>query len=257
MRVELLPSSFTSDRRAGAAQFLSSYVVGDAIAIDAGSIGLLDDVDRQRRIRHVFLTHWHLDHVASLPLLLENVFEPGRPGLEVIAETAVLEQVRRDLFNGNIWPDFFELSNSDGEFARATPIAPLDSIERAGCRVTAVPVSHSCPTNGFVVDDGSACVAFAADTGPTDLLWSHLQTRERLQAVFLECSFPRSLADLADRCGHLSTTTFSRERARLPADVRTIVVHRKPAHADRIAAELASLGLPNVELVEPGVAYDF
>jgi ribonuclease BN (tRNA processing enzyme) len=257
MRVELLPSSFTSDRRAGSAQFLSSYVVGDSIAIDAGSIGLLDDVERQRRIRHVFLTHGHLDHVASLPLLLENVFEPGRPGVEVIAENAVLQQVRRDLFNGNIWPDFFELSTSAGEFARATPIERLETVERAGCRVTSVPVSHSCPTNGFVVDDGSACVAFAADTGPTDLLWRHLAERDRLRAVFLECSFPASLADLATRCGHLSTKTFAHERARLPADVRTIVVHRKPAHAERIAAELTGLGLPNVALVEPGLAYDF
>jgi hypothetical protein len=34
-------------------------------------------------------------------------------------------------------------------------------------------------------------------------------------------------------------------------------VHRKPAHAERIAAELTGLGLPNVALVEPGLAYDF
>lgn len=257
MRVELLPSSFAAAPGAGMPQFLSSYLVGDSIVIDAGSIGLQADLDRQRRIRHVFLSHGHLDHVASLPILIENVFAPGRPCVEVLAETAVIEQVRRDLFNGDVWPDFFALSGPDGEFVRATPIAPLETVERAGCRVTAVPVSHSCPTLGYVVDDGSACVAFAADTGPTDLLWRHLAERDRLRAVFLECSFPESLAGLAAACGHLSPSTFARERSRLSSDVRTIVVHRKAVHAERIAAELAGHRLPNVELVEPGLAYDF
>jgi hypothetical protein len=35
------------------------------------------------------------------------------------------------------------------------------------------------------------------------------------------------------------------------------VVHRKPRFADEIAAELAALNLPNVELVEPGRTYEF
>lgn len=256
MRVELLPSSFTADRRAGAPQFLSSYLVEDSIVIDAGSIGLQADLDRQRRIRHVFLTHTHLDHVASLPMLIENVYEPGPKCVEVLAEKAVLDQVRRDLFNGDIWPDFFSLTSPEEGFVRATTISPLETIERSGCRVTPVPVSHSCPTMGYVVDDGSTCVAFAADSGPTELLWRHLADRERLRAVFLECSFPRSLSELATRSGHLCPTTFARERARLPAEVRTIVVHRKAGHEDRIAAELAEQGLPNVELVQPGIAYD-
>ena len=256
MRVELLPSSFAAGDIRHPPQFLSSYLVGDSVAIDAGSIGFLGDLERQRRVRHVFLTHCHLDHVASLPMLVENVHEPGGDGLEVLAHDSVLERVRRDLFNDDLWPDFFRLSTTAATFVRATSLEPMQPVDRGGLRVTPVPVTHSTHTMAMVVDDGRSCVAFAADTGPTDLLWRYLAGRPNLRAVFLECSFPESLADLATRVGHLCPSTFAAERARLPPGVRTIVVHRKAAHAGRIEAELAALALPDVELVEPGRAYE-
>ena len=66
MRVELLPSSLPPSDL----QFLVSFLVNDAVAIDAGPLGLLADLDRQRRVRHVFLTHEHIDHLATLPIFL-------------------------------------------------------------------------------------------------------------------------------------------------------------------------------------------
>ena len=250
MHVRLLPSACGDGP---APQFLSSYLVGDAIAIDAGSLGLQADLEVQRRVRHVFLTHAHLDHVASLPLLVENVYEPGPDCPEVLAAPDTLAQVRRDLFNDRVWPDFFRLSTPADAFVRSTSLEPLKTVERAGCRITPVPVTHSCETLAMVVDDGSSCVAFAADTGPTDLLWRELAARPALRAVFLECSFPNALADLATRTGHLCPTTFAAQRARLPAAVRVFVVNRKARHAATIATELAAAG---VEMARPGVGYE-
>jgi ribonuclease BN (tRNA processing enzyme) len=254
VRIELIPSSVSAG--ADAPQFLSSYLVNDAVCIDGGSVGLLADVDRQRAVGHVFLTHAHLDHVASLPLLVENVYEPGPECVEILGSAETLASIRRDLFNDRIWPDFFRLSTPHDAFLRATPLEPLKTVERAGLRITPVPVTHSCETLAMIVDDGRSCVAFAADTGPTDLLWHELATRPTLRGVFLECSFPDGLADFASRIGHLCPTTFRAERARLPADVRCFAVHRKARHAATIARELAALDMPGVELARPGVAYD-
>jgi len=75
MRVELIPSCIPG----GDAQSLVSFLVNDAVAVDAGALGLLADVDRQRWVRHVFITHQHRDHIATLPLFLKTVHEPGRP----------------------------------------------------------------------------------------------------------------------------------------------------------------------------------
>ncbi len=255
MRVQLLPSS-CGPPTAGP-QFLSSYLVGDAIAIDAGSIGFQADLEVQRRVRHVFLSHAHLDHVASLPLLVENTYAAGPECLEVLAADETLADVRRNLFNGEVWPDFFALSTPEDRFVAATILEPFAAVERAGHRITPVPVAHGKETLAMVLDDGEACVAFAADTGPTDRLWQHLAARPNLRGVFLECSFPSSLAGLAARCGHLSPDTFAEQVRRLPAGVRTLVVHRKAAHAETIAAELAARKLPGVELAVPGERYAF
>jgi len=252
MRIELLNSSTPPSDL----QFLVSFLVNDEVAIDAGSIGLLADLQRQRRVRHVFITHEHLDHVATLPIFLENVYEPGPDCVEVLASREVLDFLHGDMFNGRVWPDFIDLSRPSDAFVRTTAIEPLRPITRAGLTVTPVPVSHGVDTTGLVVDDGRTTVAFPSDTGPTACFWEHLASLDRLDAVFLEASFPRSLADLATVTGHLSTATFADEIEKLPRQVRWIVVHRKARYAEVIARELESLGLANVELVQTGHVYD-
>jgi cAMP phosphodiesterase len=253
MKVELLPSSIPATE----AQFLVSFLVNDVVAVDAGPLGLLSDLARQERVRHVFITHEHLDHIATLPILLENVYSPGPDCIELLGLPDVLDFIHRDVFNGRVWPDFFELSTGANRFVRSTPLAVLEPVERAGLTVTPIPVSHGVDTLGYLVDDGRAAVAFPSDTGPTDVLWKHLAATPRLDAVFLEVSFPNALADLATTTGHHCPATFAKELAKLGRDVRWIVVHRKARFAAEIARELAALGLPNVELVKPGVAYEF
>jgi glyoxylase-like metal-dependent hydrolase (beta-lactamase superfamily II) len=255
MRVHLLPSACgTPDP---GPQFLSSYLVGEAVVIDGGSIGLQADLGLQRRVRHVFLTHDHLDHVASLPLLIDNTYEPGLDCVEVLAAADVLAAVRRNLLNDRAWPDFFALSTPTDRFVTSTPLEPFVTVERAGYRITPVPVSHATDTLAMVVDDGDACVAFAADTGPTELLWRHLTRLPNVRGVFLECSFPTALRDLATRCGHLAPPTFAAEAAKLASGVRVLVVHRKPAHAAVIRDELTALGLERLEFAVPGRPYEF
>ena len=253
MRIELLPSSIPSTD----AQFLVSFIINDSVAIDAGSIGLLADLERQRAIRHVFITHEHLDHIASLAIFLENVYEPGPDCVELLAAPDVLEFLHGDVFNGRVWPDFFELSSPENAFLKTTVLEPMVPVVRGGLTVTPVPVSHGVETLGLVVDDGRVAVGFPSDTGPTEHLWCHLGAVPHLKAVFLEASFPSSLSDLATLTGHLCTRTFPVEAAKLPAGVRKIVVHRKVRYAAEIAAELAALGLDNVELVRPGYGYEF
>jgi len=253
MKVELLPSSIPATE----AQFLVSFLVNDMVAVDAGPLGLLSDLARQERVRHVFITHEHLDHIATLPILLENVYSPGPDCIELLGLPDVLDFIHRDVFNGRVWPDFFELSTGADRFVRSTPLAVLEPVERAGLTVTPLPVSHCVDTLGFLVDDGRAAVAFPSDTGPTDVIWKHLAAAPRLNAVFLEVSFPNSLADLAATTGHHCPATFAKELTKLGRDVRWIVVHRKARFAAEIARELEALGLPNVELVTPGVAYEF
>jgi cAMP phosphodiesterase len=253
MRIELLPSSIPPSD----AQFLVSFLVNDTIAIDAGSIGLLADLGRQQAIRHVFITHEHLDHIASLAIFLENVYSAASDCVELLAAADLLEFLHGDVFNGRVWPDFFLLSRPDNAFLRTTALEPMVPVQRAGLTLTPVPVSHGVDTMGLVVDDGVSAVAFPSDTGPTQLLWEHLADVPHLRAVFLEASFPARHSELAALSGHLCTRTFPVEAAKLPTGVRKIVVHRKVRYAAEIAAEIDALGLDSVEFVRPGHVYTF
>ena len=253
MRVELLPSSQPPSDQ----QFLVSYLINDRVAIDAGSIGLLADLKKQEQVEHVFVTHQHIDHIATLPILLENVYEPGPKSIEVLSAESVLDLLQRDLFNGRIWPDFLALSTPENPFLITTPLEVGQPVSRCGLVVTPVPVSHAVPTLGLVVDDGEAVVAFPSDTGPTEKFWSYLNELDRLDAVFLEISFPDCLADLAEKSGHHCTKTFVKELQKLKRPIRWIVVHRKPRYAEQIASELAAHNIPGVELIQPGKVYEF
>ena len=253
MKVELLPSSIPPSD----AQFLVSFLVDDEVAIDAGSVGLLADLRRQERVRHVFITHEHVDHIASLPILLENVYTPGPECVELLAAADVLDFIHRDVFNGRVWPDFFALSTGEDRFVRGTPLAARTPVVRGGKTFTPVPVSHGCDTLGLVVDDGRVAVAFPSDTGPMEEFWNVALASGRLRGVFLEASFPDAHADLARQTGHHCPASFAAEVGKLPADVRVIVVHRKARFAAEIAREIAALRLPNVELVQPGFAYEW
>jgi 3',5'-cyclic-nucleotide phosphodiesterase len=253
MRVELLPSSVPPT----AAQFLVSFLVNDEVAIDGGAIGLLSDLRRQERIRHVFITHEHLDHVATLPIFLENVYEPGPDAVEVLASREVLDFLHGDFFNDRVWPDFLALSRPEDPFLTTAILEPFKPVRRAGLTITPVPVSHGAETLGLVVDDGKTAVAFPSDTGPTEELWRHLATVPNLRAVFLEVSFPTVHSELATLTGHHCPPTFATEIRKLPGNLRWIVVHRKARFAAEIARELAALDLPNVEFVQPGVPYEF
>lgn len=253
MDVELLPSSIPPTD----AQFLVSFVVNETVAIDGGSIGFLADLQRQRRIRHVFVTHEHLDHIASLPILLENVYEPGPECVEILAQQPVLDFLHDDIFNGRVWPDFFALSTGEDRFVQATPLVPREPVHRAGLTITPLPVSHGVETCGMLVDDGRVAVAFPSDTGPTTDFWKQLARCDRLAAVFLEISFPDSMRHLAAETGHHCPATFASEVKKLAADVRWIVVHRKARFRDEIARDLAAHDTPRLEFVEPGRRYSF
>src|SRR5437764_600685 len=112
MKLTLLPSALGA-AGAPAAQYLSSALVNDTIALDAGCLGFHGTPDDQARVRHVLLTHSHLDHVASLPIFLENGHEGRGDGVNIYASAATLDALRRHFFNDQIWPDFVALSDGD------------------------------------------------------------------------------------------------------------------------------------------------
>lgn len=234
-----------------------TYIVNDTLAIDAACLGCLTPLDRQRRIRHVLLTHSHADHIATLPLLLDNVYAQGPDCVVLHGSEATLETLQRDVFNDRVWPDFVRLSTDNSPFVRLEPIVDGQTVTIEGLQITPVALDHVVPTLGFVVDDGSSAVAFVSDTSPTTRIWEVASQAARLKAVFLEASFPNEMEWLANASMHLTPRMFAEELKKLRRSVRVIAVHIKPAHHESVVRELAELRLPLLEVGVPDTEYRF
>jgi cAMP phosphodiesterase len=232
---------------------LTSFLINDTVAIDAGSLGFWNSPEDQARVRHVFLSHSHLDHIASLPIFLENVYGAS-PGVTIHASPEVMHCLERDLFNDRIWPD---LNVLDPPFYRRQLLTAGQCVEVDGLRITPVPVQHVVPTVGFVVEDATAAVIFASDTAETDEIWRRANALPNLKAVFLEVTFPSSYASLAEQSQHLTPATFRREIRKLNRTVPVIVVHIKARFRGPVVQELRELGLAQAEIGESGRVYAF
>lgn len=252
MKVTLLPSAFE-----GPFQFLTSFLINDRIAIDAGSLGLVRPPEEQAQIKHVFLSHTHIDHIASLPIFVENAYEGKADCVSIYGSEAVLECLRQDLFNDRVWPDFLRLSPAKAPFLRLVPLTPGLAVELDGLRVTPVPVNHVVPTLGFLIEGPDAEVVIPSDTGPTEEIWRRANSLGNLKAVFLEATFPDEMAELATLSQHLTPATFRQELNKLTKPVTAIAIHIKPTYRATVVRQLGALGLPKLLIGEGGREYTF
>lgn len=256
MKITLVPSS-VSDHGLGQHQFLTSYRINGTLAIDAGSLGFAGTVEEQERIRHVLLTHSHMDHIASLPIFVENAYGGNQECVTIHGSEAVLNCLRRDVFNDRVWPDFLRLSKAEAPFFKLAVLEPEQPIELEGLRITPVPVDHVVPTFGFLVEDEGAAVVIVGDTGPTEAIWRYANRTPHLKAVFLEATFPDGLASLAAASKHLTPILFAREIQKLRQPVRVIAVHIKARFQAQVLRDLEALGMADVEVGTTGKVYTF
>lgn len=253
MRVEILPSAGAGDPLRF---FTTSFLIDGRVAVDAGALGAAP-LPVQRGVRHVLLTHSHLDHLATLPVFLDNLSADGAMAPFVHGSSATIATLRRDLLNDRLWPDLVRLSREGPSFLSLSELRPEQRVDLDGLTVTPVPMDHVVPTFGYVIESPDGFVVIGGDTGPTERIWEIVRERGRPKIVFLEVSYPDRLSDLAEVAKHLTPSTFAAEAAKAGDSVRFVAVHVKPPFHEEVEREIAELGLPNVEMGRPGATYGF
>lgn len=229
-------------------QYASSYLVNDVLAVDAGCLGFWRSPADQAGIRHVLITHTHMDHIATLPMFIENAYRPGLDSVTVYGLAETMDALQRHVFNDVIWPDFVKITVGGKPFVRLQPIRAGEPFQVEGLMVSAIRVDHIVPTCGFIVTDQRSTLIFGADSGPTDHLWEAAHGTPRPRAVVLEACFPNSMKALAQVSAHLTSEMFLEEVAKMPLVDRIIAVHIKEVFRKQVELELALLGLPQLEI---------
>ena len=236
---------------------LTSYLVDGRIAIDTGALTEILPVKDQARISHLFISHSHIDHLATLPFLLDNVLPLIEEPVTLFGPEDTIRCLKEYLFNDFLWPDFTKISNGRTRVLRMEVLPCGRTIEVHGLSITPFAMEHAVECHGHLVQGPESAVAICSDTASTVGLAEILPRAVNLRAVILEASFPRRLDRIAGLSRHLSTDSFAREVARIPSDVQVLVSHLKPDCADEIEAEIRRLGRKNVSLLDQGREYLF
>ncbi len=238
--------------------YSTSFLINERIALDAGALTYTLSLQEQSRITHVFVSHSHVDHLVTLPFMLDNVLPDLREPVILYGPADTVRCLREYLFNGYLWPDFTEISNGKTRVLRMHTLPHGRTETVHGVEVTPFSMKHEVECHGHLLQEPGASVFICGDTSSLDGLSEMFSRAKDLKAVVLEASFPREGEAVADKSTHLSTSSFAREvKNHIPGDVQVLVSHIKPGFAERIRREIEDLALPNVSLLEQGREYQF
>jgi cAMP phosphodiesterase len=235
---------------------LSSYLVDDVLAVDAGALTTSLEFLAQRKVQDVLLTHGHLDHIWTLPLFLANRFGGDAVHCRIHASEFTLETVRKSLFNDRIWPDFTPVVRQDVPLVQFLPLEGAAPKHVLSYEVTPCPLVHAVPCQAYRIRSKRKSLIVCGDTHRSKDLWEFASATGDLAGLVIECSFPNRLEALATTSGHLTPALLAGELSRLKPDVPVHVTHIKPEDRREVVRELHALSDDRLRILEDGVSFE-
>lgn len=231
----------------GEGRHTTSFLIDDDILIDAGTGLTRLELDALVRIRHVFLSHSHLDHLLCLPLLLDSVADWLDEPVLVWALPEVIASLQAHVFNGDIWPDFSRIPSKERPFMAYRPIQIGEAVQLGAREITAIAAHHGKPAVGFYLRGAAASLIYSGDTRSQAQLWDFANACPKLRHLIVETSFSNDQQALAEIAWHYCPATLLPDLARLKPGVEVWITHLKPGSEETILAELcAGAGLVHV-----------
>jgi ribonuclease BN (tRNA processing enzyme) len=216
----------------------TSLLIDKNILIDAGSgLGNLD-IDEMSAIRHIFVTHSHLDHVAYIPLLVDTIFDRIKEPIIIHGQEATLKALKEHIFNWVVWPDFAELPHPDKPVLSYAPLSPGETVEVEGKKFEAIPVNHVVPAVGYRVESASGSFAFSGDTTSNDTLWKALNRHDGLDMLIVEAAFANHDLKLSELARHYCPQLLAKDIVKLKHRPKVYITHLKPGEEDLIMSEI-------------------
>jgi len=212
-------------------------LVDHDVLIDAGSgVGDLT-LDEMRGIRHIFLTHSHMDHFAFLPLLVDSIFESIKQPILIHAQPETISALEQHIFNWVIWPDFASLPTAEHPVMQFEPMTPGSVLALDDRRFEMIRVNHIVPGVGYRVETDRASFAFSGDTTTDDNFWQTLNSHDRLDLLIVEAAFANDELELSKKAGHYTPGLLADDLKKLQHRPEIYLSHTKPGQEDKILQE--------------------
>src|SRR5690606_30416981 len=210
------------------------FLLDDDVLIDAGTgVGDLT-LEEMARINHVLLTHSHLDHIASLPLMMDAVgamrLAAQAPPLQVHALPGTIAALRTHIFNNLIWPDFAAIPSVATPLMRFVSIGVGDVLRVGGKAIEVLSAVHTVPAVGYAAASPSGYWVFSGDTERNPAFWARINQLP-VAMLIIETAFSDREIALAHRSLHLAPSVLATELDHIaPGHCYPIyITHTKPA----------------------------
>lgn len=230
------------------------FLLDDKILFDAGSLTNVLDNKAQSRIKDIFITHAHLDHIRGISFLADNIIvERRKQRVNIISIPSVLKTIRKNLLNDSLWPDFTMIPDYENAVLKYMELKAGRLLKINDYIITPYKVNHSVPAVGYLVQDNNKRRFFyTGDTGPTDRTWKEIGNKQ-IHCLIIEVSFPNRLKDLARTTGHMTAQLLKKELSKIKyMPERIFITHPKPQYLQTIHAEIGKLKIKNIRLLRNG-----
>lgn len=220
----------------------TGFLIDHDILIDAGTgVGDLS-IEQLVAIDHIFITHSHLDHIASVPLLADTVFGMRESPVYVYATAETWKIIKSHIFNWMVWPDFTVIPDEINPFLVWKEIRIGETVSLGDRRFTPVPANHVVPAIGFHLEGHSSSMVFTGDTTTCDALWDVVNRINNLEYLVIETAFSNAELELAKISKHLCPSLLIDGLEKLKHNPRPhiYITHLKPGEGEIIMREIQS-----------------
>ena len=212
----------------------TSFLLDESVLIELS-------MEEMKKLEHIFITHSHLDHITMLPMLLDTIYDKlVQHPLTLHCQQATYEVLSKNIFNWDVWPNFFELPDAETPVIIYESMQPGDCIEFGDKVIRMIEVNHTVPASAYIIKNGKSSVAFSGDTFTNDSLWSALNEEERVDAVIVECGFTNEDEDIGRDAKHYYPNALASDLAKLEHRPKIYISHLQPGKEKQIINQLDS-----------------
>ncbi len=214
---------------------------GDLIIVDAGTgirrlgDGLMARSGSRALDIHLFLTHFHLDHIIGLPFFAPLYSARSR----ITFYSPVLPKEAEKWLGGLLTGRYFPVAFRETGAAKAFVRLEEDSLSIGKLEISHCPLNHPQGSVAYKIAEKDAGIVFATDTEPPDEGMDERLAGFILDAAYFVCDATFTPEEYRRRqgWGH-SSWQHGTELARAAGVRNLLLSHFNPDHEDRAIDEI-------------------
>ncbi|MHA1650562.1 MAG: MBL fold metallo-hydrolase [Candidatus Helarchaeota archaeon] len=184
MKLILLGTGTTLPQKNRNAAGLLIHILDEYLLFDCGN-GILRQIEQINvdftRIRDIFISHLHADHVNDLPVLLKaNIMRKISHQIRIYGPSTIMKSLE------GWFKEVYPYLDKVLEIMKVEEIK-TEWIERENWKIQAFPVQHGIEAYGFKLIAEGKTIVYSGDTGYCEEL---IQMAQNADLLIHECSYP-------------------------------------------------------------------